>query len=419
MLRKGGFFIALLISSFAAWPMTLNEAIELSIKTNPITKTLEADVGISEAGLQRLRGERKQPLVTLTFEQRAGKAEAQPWENTSTSKVEIKQLLYDFHRTKYQIDSAKAQVGTRSFMFEESKERLALLVSRAYLEVLRLDLTLNLVAENIAEYARLLETMYQREAAGVSSYSEVQKVAALLEGAKKERIRFSADRDFAVEAFTLIVGAPPYELEMPDMESWPVVDSLDELLRLAKTDYYGVKAKNLEYGSARSQLLASRRDLFPTLSFEANLSGKYSDVDDNDWSVDQSAKLVLSYNLWDGSVTRQQIRENELTLQRTDYQREEYLNNLERDVKDQWRTLQRIKEEKAANDNYLKVSEEVVQLYRQEFELGQQSLLDISTAQQDLHRSRTEDVRLYFAYFNSVLNILLYQNAVIKQVKKQ
>ena len=190
--EKGGFFIALLISSFAAWPMTLNEAIELSIKTNPITKTLEADVGISEAGLQRLRGERKQPLVTLTFEQRAGKAEAQPWENTSTSKVEIKQLLYDFHRTKYQIDSAKAQVGTRSFMFEESKERLALLVSRAYLEVLRLDLTLSLVAENIAEYARLLETMYQREAAGVSSYSEVQKVAALLEGAKKERIRFSA-----------------------------------------------------------------------------------------------------------------------------------------------------------------------------------------------------------------------------------
>ena len=77
-----------------------------------------------------------------------------------------------------------------------------------------------------------------------------------------------------------------------------------------------------------------------------------------------------------------------------------------------------MKEEKAINKAYLEVSEEVVELYRQEFDLGQQSLLDISTAQQDLHRARIEDVRLHFDYYNTVLNILLYQNAVIQQVQQ-
>ncbi|WP_257263842.1 TolC family protein [Endozoicomonas sp. ONNA2] len=417
MVFKYGILASLLAGSSVVWSMTLSEAIDLAVQSNPITRTLEADVGISETRLQQILGTRH-PRISLRLEQGLSRPDGQGWGEISASKLELQQLLYDFWKTSHQIESARSRVDARQLLFSEGQQRLALLVSRAYLEILRLEQTLDLVAENIADYERLLDTMSQRESAGVSSYSQVQKVAALLENARREKIGFRADLDFAIEAFTLIVGESPGELEIPNMQGWTVANSLQSLLNMASTEYYGIQVKNHELSSAGAELKASSGNLYPVLSLEASLSGQHSQQTQNDWSTEQQVMVVLSYDLWDGSIARQQRRESELLLQRSQFQREEYLKNLERDVREHWRTLQRVKEEKATNKEYLEVSTEVVDLYRQEFELGQQSLLDISTAQQDLHRARIEDVRLHFAYYNIVLNLLLYQNAVIQQVRQ-
>lgn len=418
MVFKYGILVSLLAGSSVAWSMTLSEAIDLAVQSNPITKTLEADVGISETHLQQILGTRH-PQISLRLEQGLSRPEGQSWGETSASKIELQQLLYDFGQTNHQIESAQSGVDARQLLFREGQQRLALLVCRAYMEILRLEQTLDLVTENIADYERLLDTMNQRESAGVSSYSQVQKVAALLENARKEKIGFRADLDFAQEAFTLIVGEAPGELEIPNMQNWTVVDNLQSLLNQASTEYYGIQVKNRELSSTGAELKALSGNLYPALSLEASLSGQHSQQTQNDWSTEQQVKVVLSYDLWDGSIARQQRRESELLLQRSRFQREEYLKKLERDVSEHWRTLQRVKEEQTANKGYLEVSRQVVELYQQEFELGQQSLLDISTAQQDLHRARIEDVRLHFAYYNSVLNLLLYQNAVIQQVQQR
>ena len=417
MFFKYAILVFFLAGSNVTWSMTLREAVDLAVQFSPITRTLEADMGISKARLQQILGKRH-PQVSISLEKGISRSDDRGWGGITDGKVELQQLLYDFRKTSHQIGSAQALVEARQLQYLEGQQRLALLVARSYLEILRLDHTLSLVEENIAGYERLLNTMKKRESAGVASYSQVQKVAALLESTRKEKIGYSADRDFAVEAFNLIVGKPPGTLEMPNLQGWMVADSLEELLDKARTHYFGIQVKNREQGSARAELQASNRNLYPVLSVEASLSGQQSRLSGNDWIREQQVRVVLSYDLWDGSVARQQVRENELLLERSQYQQEEYLKNLERDVREQWRTLHQVKEEKAINKAYLEVSEEVVELYRQEFDLGQQSLLDISTAQQDLHRARIEDVRLHFDYYNTVLNILLYQNAVIQQVQQ-
>ncbi len=419
MIIKTGITAILLGVSHLAWSMTLSEAVDLAVHTNPITKTLNTDALISESQWHQVRGSRH-PQISINIKEGKYRPHAESWGESRNTTLQLTQLLYDFQQTRYRIDSAKSILSSKKLLSKEGRERLALLVSRAYLEILRLDKTLRLVDENIGFFKKLLETMKQREAAGASSYSEVQQVAALLENAKKEKIAFISDRDFAVEAFTLIVGQPPENLVLPDMQDWHVIGDKQAILLRAKTQYYGIQVKKEEIASAKSLLRASEKDLYPKLSLEASMNAQQSiktasRVDG--FSLEQQVNLVVSYDIWDGSQQRQKVNENSLLVSRSEYQLEEYTKDLEQDLQKVWTDLQKVSEEKEANKEYLVVSQEVVELYRKEFELGQKSLLDISTAYRDFHRARIDDVRLFFEYYNSVLSILLYQNAVIKQIK--
>ncbi len=424
------YLLPLLVCSPTAWGMSLQEAVNLAIASNPITKTLEVDARIGEARLQQVRGD-LHPQIGISFEKGTYETSNddgnndQGWTGNHKSKLELRQLVYDFHQTGYRIDSAAATVRAREFSYQEGEQRLALLVARAYLEILRLDEMLTLLDENTTVYKKLLDTMKQREAAGASSYSEVKQVAALLEATKKDRISYVADREFAVEAFTLAVGQPPEDLNASGFTKLVVNVEEDALLERAQSIYYGLLVKNEEVDAARATLNSSRRDLYPTLTLEGSWTRQESlqtrdkeAIENKVWVEEAQVKFVLTYDLWDGSKARSKKAESSLLLNRSEYQRDEYIKNLKKDIRAEWSNMKRFGAERESNAEYLKVSKEVVGLYRKEFELGQKSLLDISTAQRDHHRAKMDDVRISYDYYNSVLSLLLYQNAVIKKIQQ-
>ena len=405
--------------------MTLQESVRIALETSPITKTLKVDAGIGDARLQQIRGD-LHPQISFSLEKGTYKPDSGVWDDTHKSKLEFRQLVYDFYQTGYRIDSATATLKAREFSVKEGEQRLALLVSRTYLELLRLDRMLFLLDENIGVYEKLLETMKQREQAGASSYSEVQQVAALLESAKKDKIGFVADREFAEEAFEFTVGQPPENLESPQLELLSM-EQQDEylLLQQAKASYYGVRVKNEEVEAARATVKSSHRDLFPTFTLEGSWTRQESirtrpedNLDQRKWTEEQQVQLVMNYDLWDGRKARGKKKENQLLLTRSQYQRDEYLKNLQKDIRAEWSNMRRLEAERKSNDEYLKVSQEVVELYRKEFELGEKSLLDISTAQRDHHRAKMDDARLSFDYYSSVMSLLLFQNAVIEKIQQ-
>ena len=170
--------------------------------------------------------------------------------------------------------------------------------------------------------------------------------------------------------------------------------------------------------SAHFAFKKSLRDLYPDITLEASVVNEQSLKTQNNWNTDQRVALVLSYDLWDGKRTRHKSDESRSQLMRSRYQMEDYLKTLERDIREAFSTMQRLKEEKVVNAKTLDVNRQIVELYKKEFDLGQKNLIDITTAQGDYHKSRVDSVYFYYEYYSSLLSVMFYLNNVTRQVSQ-
>lgn len=395
--------------------MTLGESVKRAMQWSPIIRILQSDIDTSQARLQQVRGV-WHPHISLEMEKGASRTHEDSWTNLTRSRVQLTQLVYDFQKTAYQSESGEHILDNKRQQLLEGEQRLALLVGKAYLELLKLERVLSLVDQNITAYEEFLVIMEKREGAGVASFSDVQRVTSLLQRTRKEKVAYQADRDFALEAFTLIVGQAPDRLELPDLERLTISATEEEVLQQAKALYYGVRAKELQLRAARATMNESRRELYPEINLEVSIANELSLGTQGEDSMEKQVRLVVSYDLWDGFIARNKVSEKKSLLMRSQFQLDDYLRTLEKEVREAFSTMARLKDEQAVNREFLSVNREVVELYRKEFALGQKSLLEITIVQADYHKAQTDDVSLYFDYYSSVLSVLFYMNAVTRQV---
>ena len=171
--------------------------------------------------------------------------------------------------------------------------------------------------------------------------------------------------------------------------------------------------------SRHDQALAeSRSERYPDISLQASVSSEQSLQTLSKWKTDNKMLVVLSYNLWDGGNLKQRISENNSLYLRTQYQLDDYLKNLEKDVREAYNAMERFREEKRLNAEALNINKQIVQLYREEFDLGQRNLIDITTAQNDYHKSMIDSVYFHYEYYSSMMNIMFYLNKVTESVSK-
>ena len=154
-----------MVTASPVWPLTLNESVKLAMETNPIAKTLNIDVEAGEARLKQ-KESNYYPQISLTAEGGSTRSTGKSWTKHTRSSLNLTQMLFDFYKTKHQIESTEFKLKHKEYLRKEGRQRLALLVSKAYLEVLKLNQLLKLMDDNITFYERLLEQMQQREKSG-------------------------------------------------------------------------------------------------------------------------------------------------------------------------------------------------------------------------------------------------------------
>ena len=407
----------LLIVSSSAWSLTLDESVSLAMETNPIAKTLNTDV-IAEQARVKQKEANYYPQISLSAEGGSTKSTGESWTRHTKSSLEVTQLLFDFYKTKHQIESSESKLENKEYLNKEGRQRLALLVSKAYLEVLKLNQILTLINDNIVFYGKLLEQMRQREKAGASSYADVQRIQSLLQNARTVQVSYQADNTFAREAFSLIVGQSPDNLLIPALERMSLTLNLPELIITAQASYYGAMAKRKEIESAQSSLAESRSERYPSIALQASTSMEQSLQTLTKWKHEHKVLVVLSYNIWDGGGRKQRIAENHSRMLRSQYQFDDYLKNLEKDIREAYNTMVRFREEKRLNAESLEINQQIVELYRKEFDLGQRNLIDITTAQNDYLKSMVDSVYFHYEYYSSLFNIMFYLNKVTEAVSK-
>ncbi|WP_263080627.1 TolC family protein [Endozoicomonas sp. Mp262] len=405
--------------------LSLQDAVGKALDFNPNVKSLGAAVDTNDARFRQSMGA-YQPVIKIKMDKGANRktnggnepASAGDWYNKTKSTLTLSQILYDFGRISSQVRARSFSLQASQHQLDSGKEKLAQLTASAFLEILKLEQIIKHVEDNIEFYNQFLEILEKREQAGASAKSDVQRILSLVQNSELELIGYKTDLSFARQTFKVIVGEEPKDLEVPVLDALTMDMSIDQLLEFALEESHSILARKATADAALQNLEKSRSDLYPKIKLDLEVARERSKDTSETWQTTESGTVTFSYDIWDGSIARRKVDEKQAQLMRAQYQVDEARLAVEQQVREAYNAMEKLKDEKKVIDASLENNAQIVELYYKEFELGEKSLLDITTAQGAYHTSRIQSASFYYDYYKSMFDIYFFMNDVIATINR-
>ncbi|MCX7643314.1 MAG: TolC family protein [Armatimonadetes bacterium] len=411
------FIAASTVSAQEQQTLTLQQCIEIALKTHPLMKLsyrqLDAAVARSEQtkaqwlpeltfnGLQRRQGPTvsftiPNPLTSVPTSIEIVKADMR------TLSAEFRQSLLSFGRKSASIQSAVYQVRATSATVRAVQSQLILMVTEAYANVLAAQ-AMEEVAEQAVERVKvILKTAKARYEAGVAPKFDVLRAEAELAAAEEQLLTARNGVALAKAALNQLLGRPtnsPIELSpLPEpFEVDPSVLRSEPFIKQAFLNRPEMKASEWQIRSAEEFLKLAKADKNPLVLLTGSYvkQTKTGFAEDYQWGVN----LVVQFPIFDSGRRESLAKERKATLEQALAQREQLERQIALEVEQAVRNfqvaLQRLKTARAA----LVSAEEAFRLAQVRYEGGVGTQVEVWDAQVALTRARANEVQaLYDAH---------------------
>ncbi|MEM7169637.1 MAG: TolC family outer membrane protein [Pseudomonadota bacterium] len=389
---------SVVIISGTAGAMTLQEAAQLAVSTNP-------DIGVAssnrEAVDQELRQARGLYLPQIDFEAGAGPE----WLNDSSTRlngggtenlfrsetrITLQQRLFDGYEAGSTVDREKARVESAANRVKENSEILALDAIGAFLEVLRGRELVRLAEENLAVHLDILASLQKRLSGGGGSRADVTQTETRAARARATLTEnYNVLRDAEAE-FTRIVGQFPDDLEQPVPVSEALPPDLETAVEIAGSNNLTTKIFEADVRSAEAEVEISEVPLYPSVSLEAESEYIDGATGFDTYQFNNAILLRLRWNLFRGGIDR--AARQEALARVTESKNRRYQSHLdaEREMRQSWFALEASRQSVIDLESAVQFSRETRDAYVKQFEVAQRTLLDVLDAENELFVSQSE-----------------------------
>ena len=381
----GAFAAATLTGSAKA--TTLREAVALAVSTNPevgeaVSNRLAVDHELAQArGLYLpqidVRGELGPQVVDDDSGASNEENRALPgWELS----IVLQQRIFDGFATDAEVERQAARVDAAAFRVLERSEFIALDTVQAYLDLLRTQALSGLARENVAVHRTILADARRRAEAGEISVADPQQAEERLFNALRLESDFETALDEARITFERVVGQPAGQVTLPAAIVSALPPNRDRAVDMALDNNPTVQLALADLDVSYAEFRASESAFYPSLSLESSASvGERAGEDGEEARFD--VQLVARYRLFSGFIDTANRQEQ---VARVDEARER-VDRFRRDVveltRQSWNNLAGAERNIDILDRQVVLAVQVVDSYRQQFELGERSLLDVLDAE--------------------------------------
>ena len=386
----------------AAMPEPLRQAIVEAINTNPeVQKRWHAFLA-AEEGRGVARG-RYYPEVDLRLsaarqwqDSDAGRFDRDPLSATLT----LNQMLYDGFFTRSDVRRLGHARLVRYYELLEAAETAALEAVRAYADVERYRELTFLAEENYRAHQTLYDQVAELTRTGVGRGVDLEQATGRLALAESNLLTEVANLHDVTARFLRVVGRMPTDdfLDLigvlPD-GSLPETAYAAQVEALATNPALFAAVENIL--SAQQQVNVGRSHYHPRLDFQIrqsrdNALSSTFQTGEGDWVNDTTAGLVLSLNLFRGFADQSRIGQ---FVEETNVAKDELeivCRNVRQEVTIAFHDIQVLDERLRYLDQHQLSSDRVRTAYRQQFGIGQRSLLDLLDAENEFFVARREFV---------------------------
>jgi adhesin transport system outer membrane protein len=291
------------------------------------------------------------------------------------------QVRSEMEREQFRLDSARSRLS-------ETAEAVTLRVAEAYMDSLRDAELVRLAEETLAQLRDILRRTQLRFKGGVGQGADVAQAEARVALANSILISAQGAREDSAARYLRVVGNAPSGLTEPAVPVKHIPAAIGSAKEQASDGAYGIALARADLEAAKANVRAVRSDLYPRLDVELsanrnrNVDGIIGAQNDN------QAMLVMRYNLFRGGADRARTRE---AIERETIAMENVnaaLQSTEESVSRTWFAMVTARDRIPPLDAHVRASGQVRQAYREQFELGRRSLLDLVNAENEYYQAR-------------------------------
>jgi adhesin transport system outer membrane protein len=414
--------------------LSLKEAVVLAVKTNP-------EIGQAIENREAVEFELKQalslygPRVDLeasvgaqmlnNVDRRAAGIQNDPLYPAQIGVVASYDILDGGFRQS-EANRQAARIDGASFRVLERSEFIGLEIAREYFEILLQGRIVELAKQNVAFHSETLANVGEAISSGKLTEADRQQATERVAAARARVSEATEALETARIGFFKLVGVPFENANLPKhVKGLP--KTLDAAIELGRHSNPRIGMAGADINAASSLVDQAQGALGPKLTLEGRGTVGYDSLGNNslgsgsvtsdDHLTDLQGRLVLKFNIYDGGAKSAAVQENIRRETEAMLAQQQAFREVDEAVRVSWQRIRRQNELAALYGEQRAASNNLVASYRDQFTIGQRSLLDVLDAQNTRFNvqvlSETADYAARFAEFRllaSTGKLLAYLN---------
>ena len=413
--------VALLLaaeSSLAQGADPLPAAVERAIATNPdVTARFNAYRASMDA-VSAARGAYL-PRVDLTAsigQDRDRISSRSPASDTLSRNgvgLNLTQLLWDGMGTQSEVARLSHDQLARYFEFIDATEQVALDAARAQYDVMRFRRLVQLAEDNYVQHRFAFVQIQSRFKAGVGRGVDLEQAGARVALAESNLSTEVANLHDVSARYQRIVGdAPPQTLPPVAPIKRGVPSSGADAMTAAVRQNAAISASIENLRSARSLTEARNSAYQPRVEARLRTQAGHNVDGIRDQTRDSAAEVVLNWNLYNGGADQARVRQQVNLFNQAADQRDRACRDARQTAAIAYNDIIKLNEQMVLLDRNTLAIEKARDAYRQQFDIGQRSLLDVLNAENELYTAKRayanaeHDLALAYARTHAAMNQL-------------
>lgn len=309
-------------------------------------------------------------------------------------------------RQAARIDGAALRVGERS-------QFVALNVTRQYLDYMLQQRVVAAAEDNIAFHRKLLGDLGEGVSQGSISIADQQQAEERLQAALVRKSEAEQDLTNAAISFRTLTGLSIDQVSMPDPVTSAVPPTLEEAIGAARTHNPLIREAEADIQAARAVVDEAQSELGPTVTLEGR--GRVGeDVDGFKGSTnDVQGRVVMRWQLFNGGINRAKVQEMTRRASEARFRLSQRQREAEEDVRTAWNRWDTEKKRLADLSRQGTVSDSLLVSYREQFNVGRRSLLDVLDSQNTRFNTQVRSETARFSEIFAQYQILAATNQLL------
>lgn len=378
---------------------TLKESVLEVMSTNPVVqerlnnyRASQQDISIAEAGYY--------PSLDLSASlgyNQAGSLMGKVPDNTYTkyeTSLKLVQNVFDGFATQNRVDYAQAKVLASAYNYLEKSNDIAFKMTSIYLNVLRSYELIQTASENVQINEDIFKKVKDLFDSGLTTDSEVKKIESALSLAKSNltvQKNNARDQEYS---FRRVLGRMPYVQDMIKPELGVAMPtSIDKAALYAINHNPSILVSSYNIESSKALWKEHKKEYYPKIDLEVSQTYNNQSMDNTGFERPDdrfTARIVMNYNLFRGGTDSAIVQQDVSKINQEVQNKRELKRQVVEGLDLSWNAYEMIGLQLTDLREYKFFSEKTLELYKEEYDLGRRSLLDLLSAQNDVINSRSQ-----------------------------